>query len=77
MPKEEKQMINLSVFCPKCGKRLRRMVDENFPPSGLRCTCGIRFPLFVEPEEERFDFCGDEAADVSSQDEAVSMVADD
>jgi hypothetical protein len=41
-------MIRLSVFCPACGKWLNRVVDEDCPPSSLRCTCGIRFSFGVE-----------------------------
>jgi hypothetical protein len=47
-------MIRLSVFCPACGKWLNRVVDEDCPPSSLRCTCGIRFSFGVEEEPPGF-----------------------
>jgi hypothetical protein len=43
-------MIRLSVFCPGCGKWLKRLVDEDCPPLSLRCTCGIRFSFGIKEE---------------------------
>jgi len=51
-------MLQLTVFCQECGRTFRRPVDENCPPSHLRCICGARFPLQLEEPEHRFDFAG-------------------
>jgi len=49
-------MIHLSVFCPRCGRRLGRAVDTECPPSHLRCRCGMAFNLTIEGEPLRTDY---------------------
>ncbi len=44
-------MLNITVYCTSCGRRLRKLVDDTCPPSQLRCRCGARFPLRIDPEE--------------------------
>jgi hypothetical protein len=46
-------MTTVSFFCTGCGRRVKKIVDEDFPPSTLQCRCGARFPLAVEEEEPR------------------------
>lgn len=49
-------MLDLTVFCQECGRRVHRRVDENCPPSCIRCVCGARFPLKLEEPTARYNF---------------------
>jgi len=49
-------MVALVVLCPCCGKRLQRAVNEECPPSHLRCKCGAILSLEVHEEPGRDHF---------------------
>ncbi len=44
-------MMQLRVVCTECGRTFRSYLDESCPPSQVRCRCGARFALALEPEE--------------------------
>ena len=48
-------MIMLSVFCRSCGQRIEEEVDEQFPPTALRCECGARYRLRRSPQRPAVD----------------------
>jgi len=46
-------MTVVTFQCSTCGKRVRKVVEEELPPVFLRCVCGAKFPLTVERENAR------------------------
>ncbi len=42
-------VIQLVVYCPACGLKNHREVDGACVPSYIRCDCGRRVSLLVEP----------------------------
>ena len=48
-------MIELTVCCPGCARKTQRCVDEECPPSFVRCACGQRISLVVEAESPTFN----------------------
>ncbi len=59
-------MIELSVTCPGCGSALHRTIDEDCPPSNLRCRCGSGVSLTVD--EEPMMFLGDDKGNGATAD---------
>jgi len=59
-------MVWLCVVCPYCGTKVERPVDEDFPPSFLRCVCGRRFSLTME--DAPMGFLPDDPSDLGQID---------
>mgnify|MGYP006281471467 CR=1 FL=1 len=51
-------MIKITVFCDRCGKKIRSEFDPDLPPSSVRCTCGARYELELTSGTESKTFYG-------------------
>lgn len=49
-------MMTIWIFCPECGRRSQRMLDEECAPRWLRCRCGARIGIAVDRQEPRSEF---------------------
>jgi hypothetical protein len=63
--------MQLTLFCPRCAREMRRFVDEECPPSFVVCLCGVRLSLVVEQGPDILEFPDDAEGDL----DAIESVA--
>ena len=56
-------MVEVSLFCRRCGGRIEAEFDEDSPPSFLTCACGYCYGLEPRPDSVQDDTPPREHAD--------------